>query len=140
MENGDYTLENVTFNELRKSSTFGGENHRYDLVAVYSNGIGGLSIMGCTNTFTLTIAFTDKEKALDVLDKYGKDGLPCDVVGLTVELPQGVQRNINDEWRDCKFVRMAVPKGTEKTAAQTKLAQIMRQCNDASNDYWRIVE
>lgn len=136
----NFTTTNVNFSECRKSQTFGSDAGRYDLVFVYSDGIAGLAIMGCSNSYSLTVAFTDKEKALDTKDKFGDKGLPCDVVGVTIELPDGIERNVADEWKSVKFVRFACPKGNEEQCAKSKLAQILRQCTDENNTYWRIVE
>lgn len=136
----NFTTTNVNFSECRKSQTFGSDAGRYDLVFVYSDGIAGLAIMGCSNSYSLTVAFTDKDKALDTKDKYGEKGLPCDVVGVTIELPDGIERNVADEWKSVKFVRFACPKGNEEQCAKSKLAQILRQCADEDNTYWRIVE
>ena len=136
----NFTVSNVNFSECRKAQTFGSDSGRYDLVFVYSDSVSGLSIMGCSNSYSLTVAFTDKDKALDTKDKYGDRGLPCEVVGVTLELPDGVERNVNDGWKPVKFVRFACPKGSEEQCSKVKLAQIMRQCADEGNDYWRIVQ
>lgn len=135
--NVQYTTTAVSFVEVRKSKTFGGETGRYDIVFCYTDGIAGLYIMGCSNSYSLTVAFTDKVKALDTMEGYSQ-GLPYDIVGVTLQLPEGVQRNVEGGWKPVNFVRFACPKGSEEQSARVRLAQIMRQCNDPSNDYWRV--
>lgn len=134
-----FTVAQVSFSECRKALTFGNDAGRYDLIFVYTDGVAGLNIMGCSNAYSLTVAFTDKEKALDCKETYA-NGLPCEIVGVTVQLPIGVMRNVADGWKPVQFVRFACPKGCEEQSAKQKLAQIMRQCNDKENDYWRFAD